>query len=260
MSEIVTLEINDNIAVITMNRPDARNAINIPMIDGFHKVLDTIENDKSVRSAIITGAGKAFCAGGDLNHPLFKLQTPEERGPIISHIYKVPRRIHKMAIPFIAAINGHAIGGGVTLAGFCDLRIAAENAVFILNYVSIGVLPDFGGCYFLPHVVGRARAMELVMLGDKFDAREALRTGFISKIVPDAKIMDEAMAIAKKLAALPPLAIQHIKRAINDLPNMSMDNALNIEEGYFNYLLGTNDCREGAKAFMEKRQPRFTGK
>jgi 2-(1,2-epoxy-1,2-dihydrophenyl)acetyl-CoA isomerase len=260
MNNTVNLEINESVATVTLNRPEARNAINIEMIDGFHASLDAIEKDKEIRAVIITGAGKSFCSGGDLNHPLFRLDTTDERRPIIKHIYDVPKRIHKIPVPFIAAINGPAIGGGVTLAGFCDLRIASDSAVFILNYVGIGVLPDFGGCYFLPHVVGIGKAMELAMLGEKFDAREAFRIGLVNKIIPDGELMTEARKTAQKLANMPPLAIGHIKKAIYNLPKKSMDEALDTEAEYFNYLIGTNDCREGAKAFMEKRVPRYTGK
>ena len=139
------------------------------------------------------------------------------------------------------------------------MRIASESAVFILNYVGIGVLPDFGGCYFLPHVVGIGKAMVLAMLGDKFDAKEAFCTGLVNKIVPDGELMTEARKTAQKLADLPPLAIGHIKKAIYDLPNKSLDEALDTEAEYFNYLNGTNDCREGARVFIEKRQPKYTG-
>lgn len=259
MNTPVNLEIKNRIATITLNRPEVRNAINIEMIDALHNALNAIENDKDIRSAIITGAGGIFCAGGDLDHPLFTLETPEERGPVIENIYNIPGRIHKMAIPFIAAINGPAIGGGVTLASFCDLRIAAESAVFILNYVGIGVLPDFGGCYFLPRILGTGKAMELAMLGDKFDAGEAQRIGMVYSVVPDIDLHDEALRIAGRLASLPPLALKIIKKAIYELPNKSMEEALYTEAGYFNYLLGTEDCREGARAFREKRDAEFHG-
>ncbi len=259
MNNIVKLEIKDNIALITMDRPNARNAINIAMIDDFHEVLDLIEKNTNVRAAIITGSGNTFCSGGDLNLPLFEMDDMNERRIMINHIYRVPERIHKMPIPFIAAINGPAIGGGVTLAGFCDLRICTVSSYFILNYVNIGVLPDFGGCYFIPHILGRAKAMELALLGDKIDADQALNIGLVNFVVPDDEVIDKSFSVAEKIAGLPPLAVMNIKQSIYELQGLSMETALDKEAHRFNYLLGTNDCREAVKAFIEKRKPEYTG-
>jgi 2-(1,2-epoxy-1,2-dihydrophenyl)acetyl-CoA isomerase len=187
------------------------------------------------------------------------MEEIDERKKMLDHIYQLPKRIHKHSLPFIAAVNGPAIGGGATLAGFCDLRMAASNAFFILNYVNMGVLPDFGGCYFLPRILGTAKAMELAMLGDKINAQEALNIGLVSRVVNDAEIIGEALKMGGKIAGLPPLAVQHIKKSVYELPGLSMEAALDKEADRFNYLLGTHDCREGAKAFIEKRVPEFTG-
>ncbi len=259
MADEVIIQIKDAVALITLNRSKALNAINMEVVRKLHLALDKVEKNEDVRAVIITGAGRAFCSGGDFNHPLFSTDTIEERRPLIESIYDIPKRIQRMPIPFIAAINGPAMGGGVTMAAICDLRIAAESAFFRLNYVEVGVLPDMGCSFLLPHIVGTAKAIELAMLADKLDANEACRIGLVGKVVPDEEIMNEAYKTAQHLVSLPPLAIRYIKRAIYELPGKSLEDGLNTEAEYFNYLLGTNDCREGAKAFIEKRAPRFSG-
>ncbi len=259
MSDEVRLEIKDNTALITLNRPETLNAINMEVIEELHKSLDKIEEDEGIKAVIITGKGRAFCSGGDFNHPLFSIDTFEERRPLIERIYEFPKRIRRMPTPFIAAINGPALGGGVTLAAVCDLRIAAQCAFFRLNYIEAGVLPDMGCSYLLPHLVGTSKAIELAMLAEKFDANEAFRIGLVAKITPDDQVLNEAYKMANHLSNYPPLAIRYIKHALYKLPSKSLEDGLAAEGEYFNYLLGTNDCREGAKAFIEKRPPRFSG-
>ncbi len=259
MGSVIQLEIKNQVALITMNKPDSLNAINEEWVNNFHSVLDQIEASDQIRAAILTGAGRAFCSGGDLNHPIFKTNSIEKRRPNVDSGYLITKRIRRMPIPFIAAVNGPAVGAGMTMALACDLRIASQNAYFRLDFIKIGVLPDMGCCFFLPHLVGTSKAMQLAMLADQINADEALDFGLVSKVVPDKQIMKDADSMARHLASLPPLALRYIKRAIYELPNQSMEDALNTEAEYINYLLGTDDCREAVKSFLEKRPPRFKG-
>ncbi len=259
MGDVITLEIQDHLALITMNRPEALNAISVEWVNDFHPILDQLEASGQVRAAILTGAGRAFCSGGDLNHPIFNTNSFEERRPNVEYGYLITKRIRRMAIPFIAAVNGPAVGAGMTMALACDLRIASQSAYFRLDFVKVGALPDMGCCYFLPHLVGTSKAMQLAMLADQINADEALNIGLVSKVVPDKQILKEADNMAQRLASLPPLALRYIKRAIYELPNQAMEDALCTEAEYINYLMGTNDCREAIKAFFEKRPPQFKG-
>ena len=259
MGDTISLEIQNNLALITMNRPEALNTISVEWVNDFHLVLNKIEASGQVRTAILTGAGRAFCAGADLNQAIFDTNSIEERRPSIEYGYLIIKRIRRMPIPFIAAINGPAVGAGMTVALACDLRIASQGAYFRLDFIKMGVLPDMGCCFFLPHVVGTSKAMQLAMLADQISADEALSIGLVSKVVPDDEIMNNADNMAQRLASLPPLALRYIKRAIYELPNQAMEDALNTEADYINYLIGTNDCREGRNSFLENRPPRFSG-
>ncbi|MFC1822116.1 enoyl-CoA hydratase/isomerase family protein [Thermodesulfobacteriota bacterium] len=259
MGDAIKVEIQDRVALITMNRPEALNAMSPEWITDFFPVLDEIENRDDVGIAILTGAGRAFCAGGDLNHPIFNIDGIEARRPFVARGYSINSRIRRLPIPFIAAINGPAVGAGVTMAAVCDLRIAAESAYFRLDFVKVGVLPDMGCCFFLPNLIGSSKAMQMAMLADQVDAAEALRIGLVNRVVPDDQIMDAAHEMAQRLLNFPPLALRYIKRAIYELPSKSFQDAMDTESEYINYLIGTYDCREGVNAFLEKRPPEYKG-
>ncbi|MBT7044082.1 MAG: 2-(1,2-epoxy-1,2-dihydrophenyl)acetyl-CoA isomerase [Gammaproteobacteria bacterium] len=259
MGDTVKIEIKDNIALITLNRPEALNAMSKEWVEDIHLAIDAIEQSGDVRVAIITGAGRAFCAGGDINHPGFTTDGFENRRQFVEPGYNMTKRIRKLPMPFIAAVNGAAAGAGVTVASICDIRIASESAFFRMDFVKVGALPDMGASYFLPKLIGISKAIEMSMLSEKVDAEEAKSIGLVSKVVPDDQLMEEAFKMAKRLASFPPLALRYIKRATYELQSKSMDDALDIEADYINYLMGTSDCREGTKAFLEKRPPVFIG-
>jgi 2-(1,2-epoxy-1,2-dihydrophenyl)acetyl-CoA isomerase len=243
---------------MTLNRPQSLNAF-VPQMN--QEVLDALKNaerDPDVRCVMITGAGRAFCAGQDL-----KGRTPEQKGSLGASLREkynpMIRQIRQMEKIVIAAVNGVAAGAGCNLALACDLRVASEEAKFIQSFVRVGLAPDSGGSFILPRLVGLSKAMELLLLGDTVDAREAHRIGLVARVFPAAEFADSANAIGAQVAKAP-RGIGLIKRAINhaNLPNLESD----LEyEAYLQELAGrSSDYDEGVRAFLEKRPPVFTGK
>ena len=256
--ENITYEKKDNIAIITLNRPKALNALSSALIRELGQALHDAEEDENIRAVIITGAGdRAFAAGADVSE--LAGRTPEE-------IYRYLRAgrdnvldfIRKMTKPVIAAVNGLALGGGCELTMACDIVIASETARFGQPEINLGVTPGWGGMARLARIVGHHKAMELSMTGDMIDAQEAYRLGLVNKVVPPDKLMEEAMALAKKLAEKAPLAI----KAVKDVVNMSLYDipAMEYEAHAFTKLFATEDAQEGTKAFLEKRKPVWKGR
>ncbi|HEY2986621.1 MAG TPA: enoyl-CoA hydratase-related protein [Candidatus Binatia bacterium] len=248
----------NGVATITLNRPEAMNAFTIQMNGEIHQALKDADEDKSIRSIVLTGAGRAFCAGQDL-----KGRTPEKKGslgaslrerynPIILRL----RRTEKISL---AAVNGVAAGAGCNLALACDLRVASEAAQFIQAFARVGLAPDCGGSIILPRLVGLSKAMELLLLAEPVDAEEALRIGLVAKVVPADKLAGTAREIAEKVAH-GPRSIGLIKRAVNRA--IMHDLATQLEyEAYLQEIAGKSaDYDEGVRAFLEKRTPVFTGK
>ena len=260
MTDSIVIEVHDTVATVTMNRPETLNAQSPDWTRDFHTVLDQLESDPGIRAVVLTGAGRAFCAGGDLNHPSFTLDGQEMRRPEVESAYRLFRRIHYLPVPIIAAVNGPAAGAGVTVAAACTIRIAAVSAYFQLAFVDVGVLPDQGGCHLLPQIIGVGRAMHMALTGARVNAEEALQMGLVSAVVANDALLGSAHDLAGKLAAKAPLALRYIKRAIYDLPFRSFDDAMHIEADHINYLIGTDDCREAVRAFKEKRTAVFKGR
>lgn len=258
MTDGLRVEVAGPVATITLDRPATLNALTVPMKVGLLGALRAIAADRSVRAVILTGAGRAFCAGQDLaerDEPaaaLLDVELRERYNPII-------RALRGMDQPVIAAINGVAAGAGASLAFACDLRIAAEEARFVLAFGRIGLVPDSGATWFLPRLVGPARAAEIALVGDPIDAAEALRIGLVSRVVPADALVTEARAVADGIAAGAPLAIAMTKHALDRAWDIGLDEALD-EEARLQGLAGaTADHAEGLAAFREKRPPRFTG-
>ena len=260
MGDAVLCRVDGPVATVTLNRPEALNAQNEQWTDDLHAALDRIEADADLRCAVLTGAGRAFSAGGDLDHPTFSIDGMEARRPNVERGYRLVRRMRALPIPFIAAVNGPAVGAGVSMALACDLRIAARSAYFQLAFVDVGVLPDQGGTHLLPQVVGVGPAMWMALTGDRVDADEALRIGLVSEVVGDDELLVRAHELAGRLARKPPLALREIKHAVYDLPRRSFDDAMTIEAEKLNHLIGTDDCREAVAAFREQRPPKFRGR
>lgn len=258
MVDGLRVEVDGPVATLTLDRPAALNALTVPVKVGLREALESIAADPSVRAVILTGAGRAFCAGQDLAEreepdaaPL-DVEVRERYNPII-------RALRSMGQPVIAAVNGVAAGAGASLAFACDLRIAAEEARFVLAFGRIGLVPDSGATWFLPRLVGPAKAAELALVGDAVDAAEALRIGLVSKVVPGDRLMPEARVLADRIAAGAPLAMSLTKAALERSLTTGLDEALDAEAGLQGIAGASADHAEGLAAFREKRPPRFEG-
>jgi 2-(1,2-epoxy-1,2-dihydrophenyl)acetyl-CoA isomerase len=256
-------EVKDGIATLTLNRPDRLNALGDTLREDLLDAVTRTAADPDVRVMVLTGAGKGFCAGGDVKAMNENRQSGRER-PVLDKI--APSRDRTLLAmrdapqPIIAAVNGAAAGAGMNLALACDLRIASTSAKFSQAFVKRGLHPDWGGTYFLPRVVGLAKACELIFTGDLIDAQEALRLGVVSRVLPPEELMPAAHELARKIAAGPPLAIRLAKRALYHNADCDLRQALEFETFAQNICQDTEDAREGVRAFVEKRAPVFRGR
>jgi len=260
--ETIAVDTADHVCTITLNRPDVYNAFSDQLTTELAESLKQAERDKLVRVVVITGAGKAFSSGqdlGELKERYVPGYVPELSRDIRKRYNPIIKRVCQMPKPVIAAVNGVAAGAGCSLALACDLRIASEHATFIEVFVNVGLIPDSGSSYFLPRLVGHARAMELCCTGRKVKADEAERLGLVNKVVPAASLMDETMQLAGTLAGMPAKAIALTKRLFNQSLGNDLDDQLEAE-AYAQETAGlTSDHMEGVTAFLEKRKPEFTG-
>lgn len=249
--------IKDGVAVITLDRPDKLNSFDAGMAAEMVHALDAAQKDRSVRAVVITGAGRAFCAGQDLAEATAPGVRIEE---IVERQYNaIVRRIRNLEKPVIAAVNGVAAGAGANIAYACDLAFAAESAVFVQSFIHIGLIPDSGGTHTLPRLVGMQRAFGQMILAEKLPAAKAAELGMVWKAVPDARLMEEVMAVAHKLAAMPTRAIALTKQALNRAQDNTLEAQL-LVEGELQAIAGaSHDCKEGVAAFLEKRKPVFKG-
>jgi 2-(1,2-epoxy-1,2-dihydrophenyl)acetyl-CoA isomerase len=257
-SPTVRLEVADAVATITLDRPDALNALTVPMKQELLAAFRSVERDSAARVAILTGAGRAFCAGQDLPERLQPDAAPlgEELRERYNPIARAMRGLDK---PIIGAINGVAAGAGASLAFACDLRIAAESASFALAFGRVGLVPDTGATYLLPRLVGTARAFEIALLNAPIAAADALTWGLVTRVVPADDLMSTARQMAARLAAGAPRAIALTKRALNAAWDRGFDAALEYEAHLQDLAGRTADHAEGIAAFMDKRPPHFTG-
>jgi 2-(1,2-epoxy-1,2-dihydrophenyl)acetyl-CoA isomerase len=251
-------EVADAIATITLDRPEALNALTVPMKQELLAAFRLVARDRDVRAVVLTGAGRAFCAGQDLKERLapdaapLAVEVRERYNPIIAAM----RRLDQ---PIVGAINGVAAGAGASLAFACDIRVAAEGAHFVLAFGRIGLVPDSGATWFLPRLVGPAKAAELALLGESLSAVDAERFGLVARVVPADALAAEARDVAVRLAGLAPLALSLTKRALERSWSVSLDEALEDEAHRQGVAGATSDHAEGLAAFLEKRPPRFTG-
>ncbi|OZI16339.1 enoyl-CoA hydratase/isomerase family protein [Bordetella genomosp. 7] len=253
-------EVQDYIATITLNRPEAMNSIDPETRAELHDAWQRIKHDDDIRVAILTGAGeKAFCTGSDLK----KTMPPKESFAELT--FGRSESDHLLAgldtdKPLICAVNGYAMGGGMELALACDIRIASDNAVFALSEVRIGSIPGAGGTQRLPRAIGASNALLMLLTGDRIDAQEALRTGLVSKVVSQGQLLASARQIAERIAGNAPLSVRAIKRLVYSGMDMPLPAAIDTERYVFGVLRDTEDRIEGRKAFQEKRSPVYRGR
>jgi enoyl-CoA hydratase len=251
-------DLADGIATITVNRPDKLNALNATVIRELGEAAGRLAQDPEIRGAILTGAGsKAFVAGADI-------AEIAGQGPIDGRARALEgqaafRRLERCGKPVVAAVNGFALGGGCELAMACHLRVAAQHARFGQPEVKLGIGPGYGGTVRLPRLVGKGRALDLLLTGRMVDADEALRIGLITQVVPGERVLEESRALLVGILANGPLAVRACLDAVDAGLEMSLEEALSLEAAYFGLLSGTADMREGTAAFLEKRKAEFKG-
>jgi enoyl-CoA hydratase/carnithine racemase len=262
MSDTIRYEVADRIATITLNRPERMNAFNTEMLDAWHDALRDAQADDAVHAIIVTGAGKAFCSGGDINRMGERRETTplERKNDLAGHVQRIPLLLESIDKPLIAAINGAATGAGMDFALQCDLRYAAESARLGETYVRVGLVPGAGGTWFLPRIVGTAKALELFWTGDLISAQEAERLGIVNKVLPDAELMSHVRSVAQKIAEGPPLSIRFIKRAVYQGTRLDLRASLDLISSHFAVVSSSADHKEAVQAWQEKRKPKFTGR
>ncbi len=259
----ITRRRQGHVEVLTLNRPDTRNALSEEMFDAFERIFAELNADLSVRAAVLTGAGSAFCSGGDVaqmrdRSGMFAGDPDQITANYRAGIQRIPRAFAALDVPIIAAVNGAAIGAGNDLACMCDLRIAAANARFAESFVKVGIVPGDGGCWLLPRIVGAAKAAEMIFTGDTLDADEALKIGLVSAVVPGEALLDQALALAGRIAANPPQVLRWAKRLLHQAGSGGLDEALDAAGRYQGLAHHTRDHAEAVAAFFEKRAPEFT--
>ena len=254
--ETLAVEKDEAIAVVTMNRPQQLNALSFALVKEMATALEALDQDPAIRAIVLTGGEKVFAAGADIKE-MAEATAFEER---LRGRLAYRDRINRISKPLIAAVSGFALGGGCELAMSCDIIIASETARFGQPEVNLGIIPGSGGTQRLTWLLGKHRAMELVLTGEQLSAAEAERIGLVNKVVPVELLLDEAKSLARKIAAKPPLAVAAAKEAILKAFNAPLDEALEFERKSFYVLLASEDRKEGMKAFVEKRKPIFQGK
>jgi len=261
-ASVLLESVHGGIAVLVMNRPDRMNALNNELATALHGSLRRIAEDESIRVVVLTGAGRAFCAGGDLgvigkgreaNHS-------KQLEPLLRAGMGAVLTMRTMPQPVIAAVNGAAAGAGMNVALAADIRVSAEEAAFGQNFAKIGLFPDYGGTYFLPELVGPSKAAEMFYTGDMIDAQTALRLGLVNRVVPGAQLEVEVKALAQKIASGPPLAIRAVKKILFASQKEALERALELEVEHQMKCFASEDCLEGVHAFFEKRVPQFRGR
>jgi 2-(1,2-epoxy-1,2-dihydrophenyl)acetyl-CoA isomerase len=264
MSADLIEQTKDGVAVLTLNRPDRLNAMSRPMLDALLEALPRLAEDPAVGVVVLTGAGRGFCAGGDVKAMAEGTelggQTMEEKAQALRSRMETSRWLHEMPKPTIAMMRGPAAGAGLSLAMACDLRIASDTVKLGTAFARVGYSGDFGGSYYLTQLVGTAKARELYFTADLLDAQQALGLGLVNRVVADARLEEETMALASRLARGPRVAYRYMKRNMNAAESASLEEMLDLEAWHHTRTGMTEDHREAARAFVEKREPQFKGR
>jgi enoyl-CoA hydratase len=255
--ETLLVETSEGVTLIRLNRPEALNALNSTLLAELGQALDAAEADDAVHCLVLTGSDRAFAAGADI-----KEMSDKTYAQMFTQDFFTAgaRRLEQFRKPVIAAVAGYALGGGCELAMMCDFIIAAETAKFGQPEINLGVMPGIGGTQRLTRFVGKSKAMDMILTGRMMDAAEAERAGLVSRIVPADKLLDEAMAAAKKIAGQSPLAVMMNKELVSTAYETTLSTGVAVERRLFHSLFAFEDQKEGMAAFVEKRPPKFTGK
>lgn len=264
MNDAVVESREGHVAVLTLNRADTRNAIDAALVDGLVAACERLDRDLEVRAVVLTGTGGVFSSGGNIKdmrirEGLFGGSPAEMRARYREGIQRIPLALYHLEVPTIAAVNGPAIGAGCDLALMCDIRIAAERARFAESFVKLGIIPGDGGAWLLPRAVGLSRASEMAFTGDPVDARTAAAWGLVSKVVSDERVLEESMALARRIAGNPPEVLRMTKRLIREGQRTELETLLEMSAAFQAVAQHTADHREAVGAMAEKREPRFTG-
>ncbi|MFQ5829536.1 MAG: enoyl-CoA hydratase/isomerase family protein [Candidatus Methylomirabilia bacterium] len=261
MADELLYAVKDRIATITLNRPEKLNAFTASMIDRWAWALDEAQRDEQVNVVVVTGAGRAFCAGGDVGRMGQGEPTPlEHKHALWERVHRIPKALNRMDKPTIAMVNGPAVGAGMGMALQCDIRIVSEEAKFSTGYVRVGLVPGDGDAFFLPRLVGLSKALELLWTGDFVEAREAERLGIVNRVVPAPQLGEETYALAHKIAEGPQIAIRLIKRLAYQSLALDLITHLDLVSSHMAVVRETEDHREGVRAFQERRPPKFSGR
>ncbi len=263
-NDSIQLGIDGAVATLTLNRPQSLNSLNLDMTSRLRDVTEQMESDETIRVVVIQGAGEHFMAGGDIKwfHTALDYPADERRHlfeRLLADVHGSITRLRRMAKPVVASVQGAVAGFGLSLMNACDLAIAADNSYFTLAYCHIGTTPDGGATYALPRIVGMKQAMEIALLGDRFDAHRALELGLVNRVVPLAELAEQTRIIADRLAQGPTAAYGRTKRLINESLNHSLAEQLQAEQDAFAASSVTADFAEGVSAFVTKRKPKFIG-
>lgn len=259
MSDTIEFTLENNVAKISLNRPKVFNSFNREMALCLQKTLDECAENKAVRAILLTGNGKAFCAGQDLKEVTNPEDNPGFKAILEEHYNPIIRKIRQIEKPVVAAVNGVAAGAGANIALACDIVLASENASFIQAFSKIGLIPDSAGTFFLPRLIGFQKASALAMLGDKISASEAEKLGMIYRVIPAENFAEDTQKTALQLAKMPTKALAYTKQALNQSLTNTLEEQLTLESKLQIEAAQTKDYQEGVNAFVEKRKPTFRG-
>lgn len=271
--EELIFETEDNVATVTLNLPGKLNALSQAITAGLWRAIDDARSDDSIRALVITGVGRGFCSGADVEglaaatggtaaaiNEAPPVEAKPKASPEMRSLVDIPAALLQLPIPVLGAINGVAAGGGLSIALACDIRIASQDARFAAVWVKRALMPDLGISYTLPRAVGLSKACEMIFSGDIIDAAEAERIGLVSKVVPPEQLLSTTMELAKRIAKGPPMAIQYAKEVMYKAQDMDMEATVKLEAVNFAKCMRSEDAAEGVRSFLEKREPDFKGR
>jgi enoyl-CoA hydratase/carnithine racemase len=261
MNETIQLSIQSQVAILTLNTPQRRNALaSEEQYAGIEQACATVSRDRGVRALVVTGAGSAFCAGGDIKQMLERVRDPslravDDRYHYKEGIHRIPLALYQLEVPTIAAVNGPAIGAGLDLACMCDIRIAAQEARFAESFVKLGIIPGDGGAFLLQRIVGPSKAAEMTFTGDAIGAQEALECGLVSEVVPGERLLEHALALARRIAANPPHALRMAKRLMREAQHARLESVLELSGAFQAIAHNTREHAECIAAAVDRLAP-----